>query len=189
MKVFKAVLKLNLYHLIILLACGFLIGPLWFLADRTPWLYSCFMSLIYCCTMYSVGWNYGKMDGRRIPGFYPDKRFPFWVALFASVISILLLLLRIGFPDIWSIDLPLLHGEYDFFLTGNRLQGTTDFIYKVWFFPFGLFLGNGNIVNYILAVFVLPVLVISGYFVGLTRFKLLDVLAEKLMYSTKKKKD
>ncbi len=188
MKALKAACKLYLYHIIILLAFFVLMGPLWFAMDRFPWFYSFFMLIVYGCTIYSVGWNYGKKDGRRIPGSYPNPAFPVKVSLLASVIPLCLFLLRVFFPSIWHIDIPFVNGEFDFLLTGNRLQGTTDFIFKIWYFPFGLFLGNGKMVTYFLAVLVLPVLVISGYFVGLRRFKLLDVLVEKLLYSTKKQK-
>ena len=188
MKVAKAVWKLYLYHFIILIAFFILMGPLWFAMDRFPWLYSLFMTIVYGCTMYSVGWNYGRLDGRKIPGSFPDPSFPVKTAVLASILPVCLFLLRILFPDIWHLEIPFVNGEFDFLLTGNRLEGTTDFIFKVWYFPFGLFLGNGRISTYLLAVLVQPALVISGYFVGLTKFKLLDVVLMKLMYDSKKEK-
>ncbi len=188
MRVAKAVFKLYLYHVFMLFLLLVVMGPLWFFIDSFPVLYSCIMSFVYGCTIYSVGWNYGKKDGRKIPGSYPDLPFPFKVSIFASIIPIFLLILRFFYPNIWQLNVPLINGEYDFILTGNRLQGTVDLLFKTWYFPFGIFLGNGKLITYPLAVLVLPILFTSGYFVGLTKYKLLDVIAEKLIFSSKKEK-
>ncbi len=188
MKVLKAVMKLYLYHIIILVVLFVALGPLWFLIDRFPVFYSAIMTTAYGCTVYSVGWNYGKKDGRKIPGSYPEPIFPIKVSLYASILPFGLLLLRFLFPDLIPSDIPLLQGQYDFLLTGNRLNGVMDLIFKSWYFPFGVFLGNDRFVTYFLAVLALPILFIPGYFVGLKRFKLLDVIAEKLVFSEKKEK-
>lgn len=187
MKVLKAVLKLYLYHIIIMVVIFVSMGPLWFFLDRFPVLYSALTSVAYGCTVYSVGWNYGKMDGRKIPGSYPEPKFPIKVSIFASILPLILLLFRFLAPDLITTDVPLLQGEFDFLLTGSRLNGVVDLIFKSWYFVFGVFLGNGRFVTYLLAVLILPILFTSGYFVGLTRFKLLDVIAEKLVFKSVKK--
>ncbi len=188
MKVLKAVLKLYLYQFIMLVCLFVAMGPLWFFMDRFPIFYSFVMTIAYGCMIYAVGWNYGKKDGRKIPGSYPEPSFSVKVSVFASILPVCLFLIRFLAPDILPSGIPLLNGEYDFLLTGNRLHGTMDLIFKSWYFPFGIFLGNGRFWTYLLAVLALPVLFISGYFVGLTRFKLLDVLLKKLMFSSNSKK-
>ncbi len=186
MKTTKAVLKLYLYHIFILVIIFVAMGPLWFLMDNMPVLYSLITTVVYSCTVYSVAWNYGKKDGRKIPGSYPEPIFPVKVSAWASVLPIILFIVRFSFPYIISNNLPLINGKYDFFLTGNRLDGFVDFIFKLWYFPFGLFLGNGWFITYLLAVLWLPIMFISGYFVGLTKFRLLDFLSEKFVYTSKK---
>ena len=173
---------------IILIVIFVTIGPLWFFMDRIPALYSAITSIAYGCMVYSVAWNYGKKDGRRIPGSYPEPVFPIKVSVYASILPILLLVFRFLMPDFIPVSLPLLQGQYDFLLTGNRLYGAFDLIFKSWYFVFGIFLGNGRFITYFLAVLILPILFISGYFVGLTRFKLLDIVAEKLIFSSKNEK-
>lgn len=188
MKVLKAVMKLYLYHVIILVVLFVVLGPLWFFIDRFPFLYSAMMTVAYGCTIYSVGWNYGKKDGRKIPGSYPNPVFPVKVSIYASILPVVLLAIRFLAPNLIASELPLLQGKYDFLLTGSRLYGMMDLIFKFWYFPFGLFLGNNCFITYLLAVLTLPILFTSGYFVGLTRFKLLDVITEKLVYSGRKEK-
>lgn len=188
MKLSKAFVKLFLYHLLFIFLSVFLIVPCWTLVEKAPYVYSALTALIYGCAVYSIGWNYGKLDARKIPGFYPDKKFPVQVGLLGCIIPVLLLLLRVVFPDIWPINLPFVNGQTEFFLTGNHFQGTTDMIYKLWFFPFEAFLGNGRMATYILAIFVQPVLLIAGYLVGLTKFRILDTLVGKLVYAKKKEK-
>ena len=185
MKVWKAVGKIYGFHLLFVLISTFMIGPLYGFADKMPVLFCGATSFAYGCAMYAIGWNLGRLDSRKIPGYYPTPAFPVKVSAICAVVPVILLILCFGFPDIWQINWGLFHGEYDFFFTGNRLRGTTDFIYKLWYFPFGIFLGNGRIATYLLAIFVQPVLVIAGYFVGLTRFKVLDMLLPKIIYKKK----
>ncbi len=185
MKVWKAGLKLYMYHILFMGLSLFLIGPLYGFVDKMPVVFCGVTSFAYGCAMYAIGWNCGRLDSRKIPGYYPDLVFPFKATAIGAVVPVFLLILRLVFPDIWHVDIPVFHGEYEFFFTGNRLQGTTDLIYKLWYFPFGIFLGNGRILTYVLAVLVQPVLMITGYFVGLTRFKLLDMVLPKLIYKKK----
>ncbi|MBE5039294.1 hypothetical protein [Ructibacterium gallinarum] len=186
MKLGKAVAKLYLYHILFVFISLFLIVPLWTLVEKLPFLYSSLTGLIYVIAMYSIGWNCGKMDSRKIPGFYPNPKFPFIAAAMGLILPVILLIFRLVFPDIWPLNLPFVNGEYDFFLSGNRLAGTADFIFKTWYFPLEAFLGNSNIVTYILVMLVQPLFFIAGYFVGLTKFRILDVVMEKLVYAKKK---
>ena len=188
MKVLKAILKLYLYHVVMLVCIFVAIGPLWFLIDRVPILFSLVTSIAYGCMIYAVGWNYGKKDGRRIPGSYPNYLFAVKVAAYSSILPICLLIIRFTFPDLLRLDIPLVNGEGEFLLTGNLIHGTMDLIFKSWYFPLGSFLGNGRFITYMFAVLLLPILFISGYIVGLTRFKLLDFVWDKLMFSSKNEK-
>lgn len=185
MKLFKAVSKLYLYHLLFMFVSIFLIVPLWGMVEKAPFWFSALTSLFYVIAMYSIGWNCGRLDSRKIPGFFPDKKFPFKAAAFTVIVPIGLLILRFACPDIWHVNIPFVNGEFDFFLTGSRLHGTTDLIYKVWFFPFEAFLGNSNPFTYALIILVQPVVFIAGYFVGLTRFRIMDTLVGKLVFRKK----
>ncbi len=182
MKFWKAVGKIYGFHFLFVFISLFLIGPLYGFVDKMPILFCGATSFVYGCAMYAIGWNLGRLDSRKIPGYYPSKAFPFKISVLGAVVPLFLLVLRFAFPDIWQINWGLFHGKYDFFFTGNKIQGTPDFIYKLWYFPFGIFLGNGRILTYVLAIFIQPALVVAGYFVGLTRFRLLDVLLPKIIY-------
>ena len=186
-KLWKAFWKLNLYHILFAFLALFLVVPCWTMVEKAPVAFSVLTSLIYGCAIYSIGWNYGRLDARNIPGFYPDKSFPVKAGALGAIIPVILLILCLAFPNIWHINIPFVNGEYEFFLTGNRFRGTTDMIYKLWYFPFEAFLGNGRLVTYILAIFVQPILLIAGYLVGLTKFRILDTLIGNLVFSKKKK--
>lgn len=186
MKLGKAVAKLYLYHILFIFISLFLIVPLWTLVEKAPVVYSGLTGIIYVIAMYSVGWNCGKLDSRKIPGFYPNPKFPLIAAGIALIIPVILLIFRLAFPDALPLNLPFVNGEYDFFLSGNQLAGTPDLIFKTWYFPLEAFLGNGNIAAYILIMLVQPVFFIAGYFVGLTKFRVMDVLMDKMVYSKKK---
>lgn len=159
------------------------------MADQYPALYSAITAFAYGCCIYAVGWNCGKKDGRKIPGFYPNPRLPLISSAWGVVIPVVLLILAVFFPDLWHTEIPFVNGEFEFFLTGNFVKGTTDMLFKIWYFAFESFLGNRRIPTYLLAILVQPTLMISGYFVGLTRFKLLDWMGHKILYQNDKSSD
>lgn len=187
MKLVKAMRNFYLSHVITSLISIFLMGTLWSLASRSGMGFSAITALIYVIVIYSVGWNCGDRDGRRIPGFYPDPKFPFLLAGLGAIVPVLLLAVRFLFPGLWSVNLPFITGETEFLLAGNHLQGTMDFIYKLWYFPFLAFMGNGDFWRYLLPIVLQSVLIIIAYFVGTTRFRIMDFITRKLVFTKKKK--
>ncbi len=182
MKIFKATMRVYGCHLSVVLFSIFMVIPFFSLAQRWPYLFTTISFLIYVLLLYPVGWNYGYKDSRKIPGFYPDKKFAVQAAGVMLVVPGILFLLRVIFPDIWYINLPFINGETDFFLTGVKSFGTTDMIFKIWFFPMCAFLTNGNIFVYLLWVLFQPVIFVLGYLLGLKRISIKNFIFGKLMY-------
>lgn len=184
-KLSSAVLKQFLYHLLNIFIAIFLMAPLWSLFDKAQIVYSTITGWIYFVTIYSIGWNFGNRDARKIPGFYPDKKFPFIAAALGLIIPVILLIIRFALPDIWHINLPFITGETEFLFKGNRIHGMTDFIFRLWYFPLEAFITSGSTLACILIIFVQPAAIIAGYFVGLKRFRLTEALFGKMIYAKK----
>ena len=189
MKLFKVVLKQYLFHLLNIFISVLLMAPLWVLFDRVQNAYSAVTAIIYCMTMYSIGWNCGNLDGRKIPGYFPNFKFPFIAAGLGIIIPIILLILRFALPNIWQVDLPFITGETDFLFKGNNLHGMTDFIFRMWYFPFEAFLVSGSAVVCTAIIFVQPVMLTAGYFVGIKRFRMTEALFTKLVYEKRTQKE
>ena len=188
MKAFQFALRLYLRHLIGILL-GFLLAfPFVGLLDM-PYLFGAITAIISLALIYSGGWNAGFRDARKIPGFYPDKILPVKAAVIFFIFPFVLYLLRVFFPTILPMDFPVTNGTYQFFLTGNYVSGTPDFIYKIWFFPYNAFMGNGNLLVYAFLLFVEPMVSIIGYHIGLTRFTILGFLHQKIVYTNRKTKE
>lgn len=186
MKLLKAAGRLYTYHLIMVAVSLFLVITFWGLAERSELVFSSITILIYGITVYSVGWKCGERDGRRIPGFYPSKSFPFLLAGLGAIIPVLLYVTAFAFPDLWHADIPLFNGEYEFLFAGNYLKGTPDLIYKLWYFPFISLMGNGNPFLYAFPVFAQALLIVIGYFVGTKRSRLLEKVKQKMVFVQKK---
>ena len=188
MKLLRAFGKVIIHNLLLIIVSIFLVAPLNKLAESFPAIFSMITSIIYICTMYSLGWIFGFKDARKIPGYYPDKTFPVKVSLLCSVIPIILIVLKVFCPDIWSTNFPVANGEMDFFLAGNRFYGTCDMLCKIWFFPFGAFLKNDSILAFIAIFLIQPIFIYIGYIVGLTRFDIKEKLFGFILFSKNDKK-
>lgn len=183
MKTFKAVMRIYRNQLIIIVLSMFLVLPLLALAIEIPWLFSLITSLIYVMTMYSSAWHVGALDSRKIPGYFPDKTMPVKMAVFTAIVPIILLILRLAAPDLWTVNLSFMKGGIDFLVTGCRIEGTPDFIFRIWYFMFAAFVPSGNIAAYIAQMFVLPILIFVGYYVGLKKFSLAEFLYARIVFS------
>lgn len=182
MKLLRAVIRVYGYHLSVVLFSIFMLIPLFNLAQKWPYLFSAISVLLYVLVLYPVGWNYGYKDSRKIPGFYPDKKFAVQAAVVMMIIPGILFLLRVFFPDMWYVNLPIINGQNDIFLTGVKSSCTTDMIFKIWFFPMCAFLTNGNFFVYFLWVIFQPVIFVLGYFLGLKRISIKSFIFGKLVY-------
>lgn len=185
MKLFKAVAKLYLYHLMMVFIAVFLIVPLWALLEHLPLCFTLVTGFLYCACMYSTGWNFGKQDSRKIPGYYPNRLFPVKAGLLGMILPVALLIFRFAAPGAWPMSWPVTGGEMDFLFPGNLVHGTPDLLYKLWYFPLEAFVGNSNPFTYALMILVQPVVFTVGYQVGLTRFRMLDTLLGRLVYKKK----
>lgn len=186
-KLLNTFFKQFLYHLLNIAISIFILPPLWILFEKAQTVYSCITCLIYIITMYSIGWNCGNRDARNIPGYHPDKKFPFIAAGLGLVIPIALLVMRYALPDIWQADLPFITGETDFLFDGNALRGTTDFILHMWYFPMEAFITSGSAVAFAAVMLVQPIAIIAGYHVGLKRYRITEALLGKMVYEKRKK--
>lgn len=188
MKAFKAGIRIYGFHLSVVLFSIFLVIPFFTVVQKWPYIFSGFTFLLYLLILYPLGWNYGFKDSRKIPGFYPDKKFAVQAAGVGMIIPFVLFLVRIIFPDIWHIPLPLANGETDFFISGVKVYGTTDMIFKIWFFPMCAFLTNSNLFVYFLWVLFQPAMFVLSYFMGLKRISIKGIFISKFVYKKDKKK-
>ena len=188
MKILKASLKLYVNHFISLLIFLVMFVPMFETAEKNPKLFSGITAIIYIAIAYGVAWNTGAKDARRIDGYHPSWNVPVAISAVTVVVPLALLVLLIVAPDLWYADLPFLRGDVDFFIGGFRFSGTPDFIFRMWYVHFAAFIPNGNILAYVFALLVLPVIIFAGYGVGLTKFKIFEFLYAKLVFATDTKK-
>ncbi|MEG1441115.1 MAG: hypothetical protein RSC29_00480 [Oscillospiraceae bacterium] len=189
MKVFKATINFYLYHIIGIVISIVLIFPLIKLVTENPIWFSVITTVVYMMMMYSIAWNIGNLDARKIPGYFPNYKLPLYITGFTLIIPVALFIYRIGFNAPFEggneFMRELINGKYTLMLGGNHTSGLADFIYKMWFFPFEGFLGNNNMLLYTLVLFILPVLINIGYAVGLKRFSIMGKLMGSLVYKKK----
>ena len=184
MKTFKAGIRLYINQIICTFLSVFLILPLFSAAQNVPIVFSLITTLIYIAVMYSSAWRVGLKDSRKIPGYFPDPKMPLRLSIITVIIPIILLIIRFAAPNILAVNLPFMRGETDFFVKGCIINGTPDFIYRLWYFPFAAFVPSGSIAAYIAELFVLPVIIYAGYNVGLKKFSLLEFLYAKLVFAS-----
>ncbi len=186
MKVFKASVSLYLNHISAALASVFLAVAFYDIAQNRPFIFSLVTTLIYVGALYSAAWRIGRRDGRNIPGFETDIMMPVRLSVFTSIIPLVLLVLRLVLPDILPLEVGFVNGKQDFIVGGCRVIGTPDMIYRIWFFHFASFVSCGNIFAYIAELFVLPIIIFIGYYVGVSKFSISDWLYSKVVFSGRK---
>lgn len=185
MKLTKFAFKIYISHITVMLVSILLIGVFPSMAMNNPFLFSGITGLIYIISMYSGGWNVGKRDSRKIEGFMPDKKLPVKAAVIGLIVPVILLIMCYALPDIWKINIPLFTDGVDMVMENNKVSGTTDFIYKIWFFPLEAFMGNKNIFGYLFVMLIQPVCTIAGYNVGLTRYEIFANIIGKVIFKKK----
>lgn len=183
MKAFKAGMRIYLNQLLVILITIILIVPLLSMAQNLPYLFSAITTVIYGMMMYSVAWNVGVRDARNIPGFRPDIKVPLKISLITAIVPVILLVLKLALPDIWAVDLPFMKGEVDFFIRDLKIEGTTDFIFRMWYLPLAAFVPTDSLFATVAQMFVLPAIIYVGYLVGLQRFSLFEYLYARVVFS------
>ena len=187
MKYIKTGLKLYLYQIIIILISVIISVAFFNMSQDKPWGISLITSAIFCITVYSTVWNVGKKDSRNIPGFYPDKSAPVIISAVATVIPVVLLLIRLIAPNSFPLNLPFLNGEIDFILLNCKVTGTPDWIYRLWYFFFAAFVPTNNIFAYFAEILVLPVVSFLAYYIGVKRLSLSEYIYANIFFNGKGK--
>ncbi len=188
MKLLKSTISIYINHILAVLASLFLGLAFYETAQNRPFLFSAITLAIYIITLYMAAWRIGRRDGRNIPGFAPDKMMPVRLSLLTAVVPIVLLVLRLVFPDILPLEFDFAKGKQDFLVGGCQTIGTPDMIYRAWFFHLAAFVPCGNIFAYIAELFVLPAVIFAGYYVGISKFSISEFLIHKILYTGKKDK-
>ena len=62
-----------------------------------------------------------------------------------------------------------------------------DLIYKIYYFPFEMFMGAGNLFLYLLCIFPTAIFTILGYFAGTESFRALAPLYNMIVYKNSKR--
>ena len=85
-----------------------------------------------------------------------------------------------------------MRGDTEFFIKGCFINGTPDFVYRIWQIAFSGFIPSGNAFAYFAALLIEPIFVYIGYCVGLRRFSVMEYISAKIVFSSssdnKKKK-
>lgn len=188
MKLLKSTISIYINHILAVLASLFLGLAFYKTAQNRPFLFSAITLVIYIITLYMAAWRIGRRDGRNIPGFMPDIKMPLMLSVVTAVVPIILLVVRLVLPDVLAIGYEFANGKQDFLVGGCRAIGTPDLMYRVWFFHLAAFVPCGNIFAYIAELFVLPIVIFAGYYVGVSKFSVSEFLMNKIMYTEKKDK-
>lgn len=188
MKIFKLTLMTYVNHIFGILISVFMGFPLYNVAQKYPVLFSVITTVTYILFMYSYAWNTGYRDARRIQGYEPSIRTPLMISVGVSVVPMILLIIRVALPNIWTCNIPVIAGGADFFVSGCRALGTPDFLYRFWFFHLAAFVPNGNLLLYIAELFFLPILFFIGYFVGVRRFSISAFLRKNIVFKENNQK-
>ncbi len=185
MKIFKASISIYMNHIVTAMASLFLGLAFHEIAKERPFLFSFITTLIYVVAMYMATWRVGRRDGRNIPGFVPDKMMPVRLSLIVTAVPFVLLVLSIALPDTAVYESLR---ESDFILSGCRVRGIFDVLYRAWYFHFAAFVPCGNLFAYIAELFVLPVIIFAGYYVGVSKFSISEWLYSKIVFTDKRNK-
>lgn len=187
MKYVKPSLKLYANHLIIWFIFLLVFVPISGVAEKKPIMFSSVLAIIYIAIAYSTAWKAGFMDARKIQGYYPTVKTPVILSLITAVLPVILLVIYITVPNLWESDVAFLCGEADFFIGGMRFYNTPDCMFRLWFLNYGALIPNGNLFAYIIAVFILPVIIFAGYTVGTKRFKITEFIYAKAIFDGEEK--
>lgn len=133
-------------------------------------------AVLYFGALYSVGWNKGKKDSRKISGVKPEPKENAIAALMASGIVLLLLIFRIGAFHIAAggqigVEPPVLI--------------ISDILYRLWNFPLVSFMQSGSLLSYSVPVFLPFIIYIASYLIGLKRFSIMENIMPDIIYKKK----
>ena len=146
-------------------------------------------TLVYVTLIFGAGQECGRKDARKIGDSFPDFKKAVIAVLMTSIVSVVLLSFRIiayhTYPTVWRPS----GVNYEMIETASPFLLTTDVIYKLYhcfFMP--IFLG-GELMAYVLPIFVPIIVFPSGYLLGIRKSDFLDKHIPSLIYKKEKQKD
>jgi len=132
--------------------------------------------LIWFGAIYSVGWNKGKKDSRKITGVKPDVKSNALAGLLCSGVTFVFLLIRIAAFHIAA------GGNVE---NNPGILVASDIIYRLWNFPYISFMQSGTLLAYSVPVLFQFVVYTISYMIGLKRFSIIDNILPKVLYKKK----
>lgn len=187
MKILKFAGNICLRHLIGIAVSIIMLMPLYAMAENQQFLFSGITAVIAIALVYSCGWHYGFRDARKIKGFTPDKSLPIKSSLIYSILPFAFIIVWLVAPDFMRANIPIMNGDTEFFIKGCFINGTPDFIYRIWQIAFCGFIPSGNAFAYFVVLLIEPVSVYIGYCVGLKRFSIMEYISAKIVFSSSDK--
>jgi len=187
-KISVGVRRILLHHIVFVLIYSLVITPMNFLSDTANMIIGIAGVFFYVVTIYSVGWNFGKLDSRRtadtvhsdtpkyLHGEKLNVRFARMVkaSLFATIPALILLGIRMITPH----------------FADEIVVALSNVAYRFWLVPFNMFFQDfeyGITFIYFLPIPFIPIFTSFGYKIGLTRFSMLQKFLPKVLYKNKKK--
>lgn len=142
---------------------------------NSGWLLTAVSMLVYLSAIYLCGWNEGFRDSRKLGDVVPDVPRAVKVALMASVLPVILLIIRVV-----AYHLCVSSGQQM-----TLLLRITDVIYKLYNFYFTGFMMSGSLISYIIPIIIMPVVYVVGYVMGTKRIDLSEKFLPKILYKKK----
>ena len=135
-----------------------------------------FLVLIWFGAIYSVGWHKGRKDARNIKGVYPDVKSNTIAALIFTVITLVMLLVRVLAFHVAA------GGQI-----GNEPGGLgiSDVAYRLWSFPVIEFMQRGTLITYLVPVIFPFAVYVLSYVIGLKKFSFAEKVLPKVLYKKK----
>lgn len=181
MRIIKEGLKITGFHLMISLISVILGFPFWYLVKH-PYIFSTIFTLVYISVIYTLGWDMGKRDSRRVGEFQPNLKRAIKTALFAQIISVALFAFRVICPFIFEKVWTAAGAGFELRLIDHPVTTVADLLYKLWFYPCFGFMGNGSFTGYLLPLFIIPVVIPIAYSMGVKKIAWFDKFYNKIMY-------
>ncbi len=190
MTVLKGVGMVLRNHIVIVLVALIFSVPFSYISDNLPTLYNAIVLAVYIIMIYSAGWNIGKLDSRKIPGYSPNVKRAVVIGLVSTSVTAVLFLFRVIAPYIFEpvyVANSANGSQMELVDSGGRILA--NLLYRIWLYPCVGFMPDGNFWAYLVMGLIIPVFVPVGYIVGLRRFSVLDKFYPRLVYKRKEKEE
>ncbi len=143
-------------------------------------------TFVYGTLILGAGQECGRKDARKIGDSFPDFKKAVAAVLMASIVSVVLLGIRViayhTYPTVWR---PL-GVNYEMIKTMSPFLLTSDIIYKVYHCFFMPIFSGGELTAYILPIFVPIIIFPLGYLLGVRKTDFLERHIPSLIYKKEK---